>query len=242
MGWCAAVFGLWNWEKVLFWILIIGVVLLGLVAVLNAFFPGVLSDEGAQMGLTHNILLLALVGSSVILGYRGRMGAALKHALAWIAIALVLVLLYSYRDVFSSVAGRVGGELMPSRPAVTANGDIELRATDGGHFLADAWVNGAKIRFLVDTGATTMALAPNDAERAGFDLEALRFNRPIDTANGLAYGASVRLDQVELGSILVQDIGATVMGEGLNQSLLGMNFLDRLSGFERRGDILILRP
>jgi len=165
-------------------VVVIGVLLLGLIALLNAFFPGVLGNENAQIGLTHHVLLLALLGSSLVFGYRGRFGAAVKHALAWIAIALVLVLLYSYRDVFSSVVSRVGGELIPSRPTVNAGGDVELRFADGGHFEADAWINGVKVRFLLDTGATTMALVPGDAERIGFDLEGLRFNRPINTANG----------------------------------------------------------
>ena len=224
------------------WVIVTGVLLLGLIALLNAFFPGVLGDEDAQIGLTYNVLLLALLGSSLVLGYRGRLGAAMKHALAWIAIALVLILLYSYRDVFSSVVNRVAGELLPASPKVTAGGDVELRASDGGHFVADAWINGVKVRFLVDTGATTLALAASDAERIGFDLDALSFNRPISTANGRTYGASVRLDQIELGSITFNDIGAIVMRDGLGQSLLGMNFLDRLHGFERRGDRLILKP
>jgi len=52
----------------------------------------------------------------------------------------------------------------------------------------------------------------------------------------------VRVDNVEIGSINLSDVGATVHRDGLDQSLLGMNVLDRLSGFERSGDRLILRP
>ena len=224
------------------WAIVIGVVLLGLVAVLNGFFPGVLAREDAQMGLIHNILLLALLGSSLVLGYRGRASAAFRHALAWIAIALVLVLAYSFREDISQIVGRLGGELMPARPVVTADGDVELRASDNGHFKADAQIDGVSVRLLVDTGATTTALSPGDAERIGFDLDALRFNRPVNTANGQTLVASVRLNRVEIGPIALTDVGATVHRDGLDQSLLGMNLLDRLSGFERRGDRLILHP
>lgn len=224
------------------WIVAVIIGLLGLVAVLNAFFPGMLSDQDSQIGLTHNVLLLALLGSSLVLGYRGRFGAAFKHALAWIAIALVLVLAYSFRDDFSSIASRIGGELVPSLAKVTAAGDVELRSSVDGHFQADAEINGVDVRLLVDTGATTMALAPDDAERIGFDLDSLSYDRPVNTANGRAYVAVVRLDSVEIGPIRMSDIGATVHREGLNQSLLGMNVLDRLSGFERRGDRLFLKP
>lgn len=224
------------------WALVIAVVLLGLIAVLNGFFPGVLGRESSQMSLIFNVLLLTLLGGSLILGYRGRAKAALNHALAWIATALILVLGYSYRHDLFSIAGRVGGELVPARPVVTAGGDVELRASDNGHFQVDALIDGAKVRLLVDTGATTTALSPDDAERVGFDLSALSFDRPVSTANGITYVAAVRLDSVEIGPISLFDVGATVHRDGLDQSLLGMNVLDRLSGFERNGDRLILRP
>ena len=224
------------------WAVAVLIVVIGLIAVLNAFFPGMLSDTDSQIGLTHNILLLVLLGSSVIIGYRGRSSAAFKHALAWIAIALVLVLAYSFRDDAGSVVDRITGELLPARPMVNAAGEVELRAADDGHFHADARIDGTKVRFLVDTGATTIALAPGDAERIGFDLAALNYNQPINTANGRAFAARVRLDTVDLGGIVVSDVTATIHQDGLSQSLLGMSFLDRLSGFERRGSTLVLKP
>lgn len=224
------------------WAVVIGVVLLGLIVVLSGLFPGALGDENRQISLTHNVLWLVLLGGSLILGYRGRAHAAFKHALAWIAIALMLVLGYSYRDDLMTIANRVGGELMPAMPVVTEGGNVELRASDDGHFQADARINGARVRLLVDTGATMLALAPDDAERAGYNLDALSFDRPVNTANGRTYVALVRLDEVEIGTIRLENIVATVHRDGLGISLLGMNLLDRLSGFERQGDRLILRP
>ena len=224
------------------WAVAFAVVILGLVLVLNAIFPGVLSDDDNQMSLTHNVLWLVLLGSSLVLGYRRRASDAFKHALAWIGIALVLVLGYSYRDDVLSIVGRVGGELVPGMPTETASGDVELRAADNGHFQANAQINGANVRLLVDTGATTTALSPHDAERIGFDLETLSYDRPVSTANGRTYVALVRLDRVDIGPITLNDVGATVHRDGLDQSLLGMNVLDRLRGFERVGDRLILKP
>lgn len=166
----------------------------------------------------------------------------MKHALVWAAIALCLVLAYSYRDALGSIGSRLGGELLPSKPTVTASGDVELRASSNGHFQADALINGVKVRLMVDTGASFLALASGDAVRLGIDLDRLTYNRPVMTANGRTYVASVYLDDVEVGGIHVRDIAATVHRDGLDQSLLGMSFLDRLNGFERRGDRLILRP
>ncbi len=218
------------------------VVVVGLVAVLNAIFPGVLSDTDSQMQLTHKVLLLALVGGSVVLGYRGRASAAFKHGLVWAGIALILVIAYSFRDDAGAIVNRVTGELLPSTPTITSSGEVELRATQDGHFHADARIEGVKVRLLVDTGATTMALSPDDAERIGFDLDALDYDQAVSTANGRTLVARVRLNEVDLGGILARNITATVHRDGLAQSLLGMNFLDRLAGFERRGDLLVLRP
>jgi len=224
------------------WAVVVGVVLLGLVVILSGLFPGVLGNEDRQISLTHNILWLVLLGSSLVIGYRGRAHAAFKHALAWIAIALILVLGYSFRDDLMRIGARIGGELLPAMPIVTEGGNVELRAASDGHFQADAHINGTQVRLLVDTGATTLALAPQDAERVGYDLNALSFDRPVNTANGRTYVAYVMVDSMSIGSIHLEDIAATVHRDGLDISLLGMNVLDRLSGFERQGDKLLLRP
>lgn len=224
------------------WAVAILIVMLGLVAVLNAVFPGVLSDTDHQMDLTYKVLLLVLVGSSVVLGYRGRATAALKHGLAWAGIALVLVLAYSFRDDAGAIVNRVTGELLPSRPMINGTGEVILRSSQNGHFHADAWIDGVKVRFLIDTGATTTALSSGDAERIGYDLADLDYNQTVSTANGRTQVAIVRLGEIDLGGIRAQNVAATVHREGLDQSLLGMNFLDRLSGFERRGDELVLKP
>lgn len=224
------------------WAVAVAVLMLGLIAVLNGFFPGVLGEERSQMSLTHNILLLMLLSSSLVLGYHGRGSTALKHALAWIGVALLLVLGYSYRDDLLSIVGRLGGDLVPARPTVTTAGNVEIRASNDGHFQVNASINDAAVRLLVDTGATITSLSPEDAERIGFDLNALNFDRPVDTANGRTYVASVRLNSLDIGPISLADVGASVHQDGLDHSLLGMNVLDRLSGFERSGDRLILKP
>lgn len=224
------------------WAVVALVVVLGLVAVLNAFFPGILSNTDDQMNLTYKVLLLALLGSSVVLGYRGRAKAAVKHGLAWVGIALVLVLAYSFRDDAVAIVNRVTGELLPSRPMINDVGEVVLRASQNGHFHADAQVGNATVRFLVDTGATTIALSPDDAERIGFDLDNLNYNQAVTTANGRTLVALVRLDEIDLGGFRARNVAATIHRDGLDQSLLGMNFLDRLSGFERLGDKLVLKP
>ena len=111
-----------------------------------------------------------------------------------------------------------------------------------GHFEANVDVNGATIRAMVDTGATSTVLSTADAERAGFDASALVFNIPVSTANGTANAARVVADEVAVGGIVRKNLPLLVAESGrLEQSLLGMNFIGTLSGFDVRGDRLVLR-
>lgn len=218
--------------------------LLGLAALLLFLvnrFPGALDGESAQMRLIYSVLLLALVGSSVVLGWRERAGLALKQALAWVAIGLVIVIGYSYRDIMSDTANRVRSELLPSAPVVTEPGTAYLSRDLTGHFHAEALVNGTHVRFLIDTGASDVALSMEDARRIGIDLSSLQYTIAYQTANGVIHAARVTLDKVEVGDITLRNVTASVSQGGLDMSLLGMSFLGRLDAVEVRGERLVLR-
>ena len=111
-----------------------------------------------------------------------------------------------------------------------------------GHFWANATVNTRAVRFLVDTGATVVALTPADAQRLGFDAKNLTYDREVTTANGKTYAASVNLSVVGIGQSTVRNVDAMVVKEGLTTSLLGMSYLGRLSRFEATPSSLILHP
>ena len=132
--------------------------------------------------------------------------------------------------------------IVPGMAVETAPGEVVLRAAADGHFYAHAVVDGVPVRFLVDTGASSIALSAADARRLGIDPEGLHYFLPVTTANGSALAARVTLGEVRLGSIAFENVTAAVMPPGaLDRSLLGMSFLDRLGGFEISGDRLILR-
>ena len=85
-------------------------------------------------------------------------------------------------------------------------------------------------------------LTAADAARAGFDPSALIFTIPVSTANGTANAARVVADEMTVGGIVRSNLTAPGRRAGrLDQSLLGMNFISTLSGFDMRGDRLILR-
>ena len=113
-------------------------------------------------------------------------------------------------------------------------------AADGrGHFHADGAINGGSMRFILDTGATSVALPAADAVRLGLDY---RKGRPatIHTANGPAPAWRVKLDSVRVGGIELQNVDALVLEQGLDVALLGMSFLNRVEMF-RSGDSMTLK-
>lgn len=102
-------------------------------------------------------------------------------------------------------------------------------------------VNSGYIDFLVDTGASAVALTAADARRAGVKESELTYNVPISTAGGRNYAARIKLDQVALGGITLRDVDAFVVPEGLETSLLGMSWLGRLQEVKATPNALLLR-
>ena len=209
-----------------FWFLVFAIGLGGLVYILVRLNPGAIETTGEGFSLLYLVLWGLVVGSS-ILGYRGlrasgglrELGSLAKSAIAWIAIAVVLVLGYSYR----SELGRLKDRLM------------------GGHFSIDARVNGRPVRFLIDTGATDIVLSPADAKRVGFDLRRLHYTRAYRTANGVVSGAPVILNDLSVGPLRFTRLAASVNGAPMRGSLLGISFLNRFKSYEVKDNTLTLR-
>jgi clan AA aspartic protease (TIGR02281 family) len=122
-------------------------------------------------------------------------------------------------------------------------GDLEqiIEAGPGGHFLLKAVVNGVPINFMVDTGASHVVLTIPDARRIGFTANDLEFTQEFESANGTVRAAPVKLRELRIGQFSVYGLEASVNGGPLPISLLGMNFLQRLSSYEVADGRLILR-
>lgn len=211
-------------------------------------------DAGTVLGLESDSfasvlylgVLAVVIGAGVVGGRRLPIGGTLKAIAAWLVILLVLVGGYQYRYELQDVASRVTAGFVPGSPVsvVTADGGttVRLEKLSHGHFGALTEVDGVTVDFLVDTGATTTVLSATDAERVGIDVDALSFEIPISTANGVARAARAVIDELRVGEISRRRLPVLVAAPGtLGQSLLGMNFIGSLSGFDVRGDLMILR-
>lgn len=110
-----------------------------------------------------------------------------------------------------------------------------------GHFWAEAKVDGRAVRFLIDTGATAVALSQTDAKRLGIDTKGLDYTYKVMTASGQTRAAKVKLASVAVAGAQVSDVDALVIENGLETSLLGMSYLGRLSSFQATPRALILR-
>lgn len=127
-----------------------------------------------------------------------------------------------------------------SAPQLAANA-AQLKRESDGHYWANAEVDGAAVKFMVDTGASTVALTFRDAQRIGLRPETLDFKWSIRTAGGEVKGASVLLESIKIGRVEVKNVEAMILQDQLEQSLLGMTFLRELESYEFRRNNLILR-
>jgi aspartyl protease family protein len=110
-----------------------------------------------------------------------------------------------------------------------------------GHFQAEGRIDGQRIDFMVDTGASVIALNERSAARFGLRPSRGDYNATVSTANGTIKAARTRLAMVELGGLIVRDVDAMVLpDEALSENLLGLSFLSKLKRFEYAGGRLVL--
>ncbi|MBX8783882.1 TIGR02281 family clan AA aspartic protease [Ochrobactrum sp. GRS2] len=229
----------------LFWLVIAAIAILLLVLIVN-------DESGTTLGLANDdfadAAYMSIFGIVVAAGLLGS-GIPLNHMMRniaiWAVIILGLVTGYQYQYELTNIANRVTAGLIPGN-AVSGNSvdgaeTVSIGQSANGHFEVNALVNDQRVRFMVDTGASTIVLTQADAEKAGIDVSSLSYTNPVSTANGRTMAASVRLQEIRIGNITRQNLRALVSQEGqLSGSLLGMNFMNSLSAYTVQRDQLIL--
>jgi aspartyl protease family protein len=133
-------------------------------------------------------------------------------------------------DTPASVGEQAGSKSSGSR--------IVLTVGDGGHFLAQGSINGKAVQFMVDTGATAVAMGAAEAKRMGIDYTS---GRPVrmSTANGQTMGYLLTLNSVRIGDVEVQNVEAIVSQQAMPYVLLGNSYLTRFS-MRRDADQMVL--
>jgi aspartyl protease family protein len=125
-----------------------------------------------------------------------------------------------------------------SSSAASGAQSVTLAVGAGGHFMADGQINGGPVRFMVDTGATTIAIPAHEASRLRIDYQKGRRGM-AQTAGGPTAAYAVMLDTVRVGGIELQNVEAIVIEQGLNVTLLGNSFLNRTE-MRREGQTMTL--
>jgi aspartyl protease family protein len=206
--------------------------------------------ESPLFGLNHQQFASAAIGLALVLWLvLSRVRSARPSdiarlataAMTWALLLIVVTGIYAYRFEAFAIVGRITGELLPSEPQVERGGEVVVNRRLSGEFAIAGRVNAARVTFLFDTGASAVVLTAEDARRAGVETSRLVFDVPVATANGGAMAAEARLDQVAIGPIVMRNVPALVARRGaLDESLLGMSFLERLKSYTVERDRLVM--
>ena len=189
--------------------------------------------DGDQIArLLYLLLLGGAVLGALLVGGREELGRNARHAAVWGLIFVGVVAAAGlWQDVRDDVA---------PRRAFLEGERVEVPRGPGGGYALVAEVNGVPVEFIVDTGASDLVLSQGDAERAGVDLDGLIYTGFGRTANGTVQVAGIRLDEVRLGEIVDRGVRASVTDGDLDQSLLGMSYLERFDRVSIEGGRLLL--
>jgi aspartyl protease family protein len=223
------------------------IIWLGLLAACGAaylalvlLFPGQLSGFD-QTNALQALGLLALVSSGLIYSRGIKLGQAARNAAIWIGIGAVILIGYTFRGQLSQAFAQVRGEVVPAYAISNAPHEMTITASSDGGFYILGQINGTPVRFVIDTGANGVLLSPDDAKRAGIDVDTLKYVSPAETANGVGYYAPILLPKLTVGELTLSTVTAAVNKAPMSSSLLGMAFLRQMDSVEIHGDQLTLK-
>ena len=164
-------------------------------------------------------------------------------------IAAVLVGLGTYMAQMADKMSPASASATTASRSAAAAGTVALAGVRSlssprdvrGHFQTDGRIDGQRINFMVDTGASLVALNEKSAARFGLRPSRSDYNATVTTANGTIKAARTRLAMIELGGLVVRDVDALVLpDEALSENLLGLSFLSKLKRFEYANGKMVL--
>jgi aspartyl protease family protein len=172
------------------------------------------------------------------------MRSVITFAAAALAAAMIIP---RYAEHMRSQSAEPAPKVLTAAPAApqahnaSYSDSVEVPRDAMGHFNVDGRVNGRSLQFVIDTGASLIALTADDAAQLGIHPAESEYTAVLRTANGTVRAAPTTLDMVEIGDIAVHDVRAVVMPDGaLSENLLGMSFLSRLRHFDYADGKMVL--
>ena len=181
---------------------------------------GLMMDSSDTARLIYLGILLASVSSWIMIEYRQRMGEALRTVLAWGMIFVGLMAGYG-------LWGDIRRDILPVQSEQSGAVTVPLAAD--GHYHPNLSIDGEKIAFMADTGASSVVLSPGDARKLGINPDTLTYLGQASTANGIVRTATVTLKNVTFGPFFDEAVTAQVNQSDMDVSLLGMDYLGRFS-------------
>lgn len=141
-----------------------------------------------------------------------KLGAAFLHAGIWLGLGLVFYVFFLRQEAPSA--------------QIVGRDSVELARARDGHFHIDGVIQGAPVRFLIDTGASTVSISQAFAARIGLSCEGLqRHAATFHTANGTVQGCISRVAELEFGPFRISNAAVAILPNLSSEALLGMNAL-----------------
>lgn len=187
---------------------------------------------GGLGNAAYLLLLLVAVGGWLVVELRSRPGSTLRAMAAW-------GLIFAGALAVAGLWPQIRNAAIPQALSVGDN-RLEVPIARDGHAYLTAQVNGVPVRFVVDTGATLVALGRRDARKVGLDPDGLAYFGVAQTANGRVQTAPVTLDSLAIGGFASRKVAAVVIDGDVGTSLLGMEVLRRFGRVSFEGGRLIL--
>ena len=199
-----------------------------------------MNDGDQALTFVYLVGVLVLV-TSALLVRRITFGQGLKMFAGWVLIFLAAFVAFTLKDDFMALGKRVLAESRGEGAVVAVGRELRIRKAMDGHFWVNGELNGHKVRFLVDSGATVTSISSATARLAdiepGSGLPAV-----VQTANGTVSVQRARAERLKVGSIERRDLAVHVSEAFGPMNVLGMNFLSSLSSWGVEGQWLVLRP
>lgn len=192
--------------------------------------------------LIYLLVLLVFLLSSMTVRRSTEFGKVAKSAFLWLVILFGCIVIYSYRYELEGFKNRIFGEINPSSAYVSKQSEtIAVNASEDGHFYVNLLMDEVKIRCMIDTGASKIAIDKSHLLRLGVDSDSLSYTATIYTANGTSRAARLQIKEIQIGEIQLENFSVLVSEGGINGTcLLGMDFLRRFRKYESYKDRFVL--